>query len=51
MKAELILIIFFGLGFLAMGILYYLERNRYNKCNFNRNFWRRKYKNLFNKYN
>lgn len=50
MKGEIILMLFFAFCFIVMSIKYRIERKRYEKCNYNRHYWRKKYKELFNKY-
>lgn len=47
----MILIAFFGFGFIVMGMLYYNERKRYERKNFNCNYFAKKYKQLSEKYN
>ena len=44
MKGETILILFFALCFIVMAIKYRIERKRYEQCNWNRNYWMKKYK-------
>lgn len=46
MNAQSTLTIFFALCFIIMTIKYRIERKRYERCNFNRNYWLRKYKEL-----
>ena len=45
---ELILIVFFALGFFIMSYKYYQERKRYERCNYNRNHWLKKHNELWN---
>ena len=46
MKGETILVLFFALCFIVMAIKYRIERKRYEQCNWNRNYWLKKYKEL-----
>ncbi len=43
---ELILIVFFALGFFLMGILYYQERKRRENDNWYRNYYESKWRYL-----
>lgn len=51
MKGETILILFFALCFIIMTIKYSIERKRYEQCNWNRNYWLKKYKQTLSKLN
>lgn len=49
-RENTLILILLGYSIL-MTIKYWNERKRYEQCNYNRDYWVRKFKELFNKHN